>query len=99
MEEKKYTIELTERDVAVTLLALAETAKVEFEMYRELKDSSDPIARKGVADAPIRINDLLDIAQKIDPESPLTKAIEKFSDMIMEIDTHDLIKQVEAVMN
>ena len=99
MEEKKYTIELTDRDVVVTLLALAETAKVEFEMYRELKDSSDPIARKGVVDAPIRINDLLDIANKIDPESPLTKAIEQFSDLVMEIIEQDIFKQVEGVVN
>lgn len=99
MEEKKYTIELTEKDAFVILITLAETAKMEYEMYRELKDSSDPIARKDVADAPIRICDLLDIAQKIDPESPLTKAIEKFSDMTLEIVGQDIFRQVDDVMN
>lgn len=99
MEEKKYTIELTEKDVFVILITLAETAKMECEMYQELKDSSDPIARKEVADAPIRICNLLDIANKIDPDSPLTKAIEKFSDMIMEITEQDIFKQVKDVMN
>lgn len=99
MEEKKRTIELTEKDVFVILITLAETAKTEYKMYRELKDSSDPIARAGVADAPIRIFNLLDIANKIDPESPLTKAVEKFSDMIMEITEQDIFKQVKDVMN
>lgn len=81
---KTYKIELEEFDVFVLMTTLLQYADSEYSMYMDWKNSADPAKQLAIADVSDRLEDIVKVAKKIDPENPIVEALETFCNEVME---------------